>query len=316
MSDTIGRGSSRRSVSLLLALVAIVVVLGTVSWLQNRSRSLPTMANLVVLSGEATVTRADAGSDPPLAASERAVLQRGDEVRVGPESRAELTFNDQGTVELDADTYIGILDLHQSPMSRDLVVILALHEGKTLTRIGHVLFQGARFEIETKVATVRARGTVFGCDIVEENHVYVAAYEGVVQVSMGEQEVELQAGQGVDVRLGQPLVPYNHGLVPSTHGLVPSAASGVAPTDMQVSPQPTHTAARSTDSNSPFSPAIVTPTRPGDDIVFYTVQQGDTLYSIARHFGVSWQDLWEANKNVLSSPEVIRAGQKLRIPKQ
>jgi len=309
MSDTIGRGSGRRSVSLLLALVAVVVVMGAVTWLQNRSRSLPTMANLVVLSGEATVTRADAGSDPPLAAGERTVLQRGDEVRVGPESRAELAFNDQGTVELDADTHIGILDLHQSPMSRDLVVILALHQGKTLTRIRSMLFQGARFEIETKVATVRARGTVFGCDIVEENHVYVAAYEGVVQVSMGEQEVELQAGQGVDVRLGQPLVPCNH-------GLVPSAASGVVPTDAQVSPQPTRAPASPTDSSSPFSPAIVTPTRPGDDIVLYTVQQGDTLYSIARHFGVSWQSLWAANKNVLSSPEVIRAGQKLRIPKQ
>ena len=182
MSDEIGKRSSRRSVSLLLALVAIVMVMGAVTWLQNRGRSLPTTAKLAVLSGEGTVTRADVGSDPPLSAGEKTVLQRGDEVRVGPESRAELTFNDQETVELDADTHIGILDLHQSPMSRDLVVILALHEGKTLTRIRSMLFQGARFEIETKVATVRARGTVFGCDIVEENHVYVAAYEGVVQV--------------------------------------------------------------------------------------------------------------------------------------
>ena len=117
------------------------------------------------------------------------------------------------------------------------------------------------------------------------------------------------------MRLGQPLVPCTHGLVPRNHGPVPSVVFTSAPADMQSSPQSTHAASPTVGNNSLFPP-IVTPTRPGDDIVFYTVQQGDTLYSIARHYGVSWQALWEANKNVLSSPEMIRAGQKLRIPKQ
>jgi len=44
----------------------------------------------------------------------------------------------------------------------------------------------------------------------------------------------------------------------------------------------------------------------------YTVQRGDTLYSIARHFGVSVQALMQANG--ISNPDYLFAGQVLQIP--
>jgi len=43
------------------------------------------------------------------------------------------------------------------------------------------------------------------------------------------------------------------------------------------------------------------------------VQEGDTLYTIARRFGVSWEDLWDANPE-LQSPELLQVGQTLRLP--
>jgi nucleoid-associated protein YgaU len=46
----------------------------------------------------------------------------------------------------------------------------------------------------------------------------------------------------------------------------------------------------------------------------YTVQRGDTLYSIARAHGLDWEILWEANKDLLASPSLIKEGQTLRIP--
>jgi nucleoid-associated protein YgaU len=46
----------------------------------------------------------------------------------------------------------------------------------------------------------------------------------------------------------------------------------------------------------------------------YTVQSGDTLYSIARKFGVSWETIYDANRDILSSPDELKAGQQLRIP--
>jgi LysM repeat protein len=46
----------------------------------------------------------------------------------------------------------------------------------------------------------------------------------------------------------------------------------------------------------------------------YTVQDGDTLYDIAQHFGVSVEDLMEAND--ITDPASLAVGQKLVIPGQ
>jgi nucleoid-associated protein YgaU len=49
----------------------------------------------------------------------------------------------------------------------------------------------------------------------------------------------------------------------------------------------------------------------------YTVKGGDTLSAIGKHHGVSWSDIYEANKDVIGAdPDKIRPGQTLRIPKK
>ena len=51
---------------------------------------------------------------------------------------------------------------------------------------------------------------------------------------------------------------------------------------------------------------------------YYVVQKGDTLQKISeKFFGTTkkWKDIYEANRKVLKSPDRIRAGQKLVIPK-
>jgi len=52
--------------------------------------------------------------------------------------------------------------------------------------------------------------------------------------------------------------------------------------------------------------------RPSDDTTLYTVVPGDTLSSIARHFGVRVSDLLAVNG--LASPDAIEAGLVLVIP--
>lgn len=54
------------------------------------------------------------------------------------------------------------------------------------------------------------------------------------------------------------------------------------------------------------------PQAPGTDDLLYTIEQGDTLYSISRQFGVSVDTLIEVNN--ISNPDVIRAGDTLVIP--
>jgi LysM repeat protein len=53
----------------------------------------------------------------------------------------------------------------------------------------------------------------------------------------------------------------------------------------------------------------VTGTVPGQK---YVVQPGDTLVTIAEEFGVTVQELIDANR--LDNPDVLRVGQELIIP--
>jgi nucleoid-associated protein YgaU len=51
---------------------------------------------------------------------------------------------------------------------------------------------------------------------------------------------------------------------------------------------------------------------------YYVVQNGDTLQKISQKlFGTSqkWQSIYDANRRILKSPDRIRSGQKLVIPK-
>jgi nucleoid-associated protein YgaU len=46
----------------------------------------------------------------------------------------------------------------------------------------------------------------------------------------------------------------------------------------------------------------------------YTVQSGDNLSKIGKQYGVSWQAIFEANRDKLSDPDKIHPGQELTIP--
>lgn len=50
---------------------------------------------------------------------------------------------------------------------------------------------------------------------------------------------------------------------------------------------------------------------------WYTVVTGDSLSKIAKHFygdGNRWQKIFEANRDQIKDPDLIRPGQKLKIP--
>ncbi len=49
----------------------------------------------------------------------------------------------------------------------------------------------------------------------------------------------------------------------------------------------------------------------------YTVQSGDNLSKIAKHFygnANAWQRIFDANRDQLSNPDLIKPGQVLKIP--
>lgn len=53
------------------------------------------------------------------------------------------------------------------------------------------------------------------------------------------------------------------------------------------------------------------------DMQTYTVAKGDSLSKIAKHFygnANSWRQIFEANRDQISNPDLIHPGQTLKIP--
>ena len=58
----------------------------------------------------------------------------------------------------------------------------------------------------------------------------------------------------------------------------------------------------------------IKPVQQQPDYTSYTIRQGDTLYSIARRYGTTANDI--AQYNNLTNKDAIKIGQKLKIPKK
>ena len=62
------------------------------------------------------------------------------------------------------------------------------------------------------------------------------------------------------------------------------------------------------------APEVITPE---PEFQTYTVQKGDTLWSISRKFygsGKGWRKIFEANQDVIGSADKVRAGIEIKIP--
>ncbi|MFQ6603670.1 LysM peptidoglycan-binding domain-containing protein [Flavobacterium sp. C3NV] len=46
----------------------------------------------------------------------------------------------------------------------------------------------------------------------------------------------------------------------------------------------------------------------------YTVKGGDSLSKIGKAHGVSWEAIFEANRDIIKNPDLIQPGWKLKIP--
>lgn len=70
---------------------------------------------------------------------------------------------------------------------------------------------------------------------------------------------------------------------------------------------------------APEEPAVVeTPEEPASEEQVYEVRPGDTLGAIAQRFygkASLYTKIFEANRDILDDPNLIKVGQKLKIPK-
>lgn len=48
----------------------------------------------------------------------------------------------------------------------------------------------------------------------------------------------------------------------------------------------------------------------------YEVKRGDSLSEIGERYGVAWKQIYEANRDLIKNPDLIRPGWKLKIPRK
>ncbi len=309
----------RRSGGAVLFLLLVVGAIGAVTWLEQRTKALPIAGEVRVSAGQVQVERADAGADPPYGPGAATRVQRGDTLVTSADAQALLILGAGQALQLGAGTQLSLQELYRSPMARGLVATLALQQGQVAASLGGR--GGAmQFALETRIATLHATGGAFQCQVLSKDRVALAVYEGTVTVAMGEQTVQVPAGQQIEIRLGQGLAPVAGASLPTmVWSWTPSAARAAtrppaAQSPATAPPGAAPTATLTAGEKALFPPAH-TPTLPGDDLERYTVQAGDTLYGIAQRFGVTWEAILQANRATLSKPEQLRAGQELIIPK-
>ncbi|MBP7044320.1 MAG: FecR domain-containing protein [Chloroflexi bacterium] len=198
-----------------------------------------TEATLVISTGEATVIQPGAvplvssKSSVSVSAGQALAVYTGDKISLGKGSIGELRLYGGSVVDLAGGTSLEVTELNTN--ENTYRVRLNLLAGRTMSRVVKALGIGDAFEIRTPSSTASVRGTVFTVAVIAPDATYFSCDEGVVHIVMGDQNVDIYAGEEVDAVVGRPLlVRLQTGPEPTA---VPAPITRLAPT-----PQPTPTA--------------------------------------------------------------------------
>jgi len=281
-------------------LVLAMIALSLYATLRLGSAPEPLLATATAESGQVVVHRADAGANELLSPGESASLQRGDSLATSGDGAARFSVG-EGLVLLAGDSELLVLELHRRPLLGGVSVALGLQRGEIEASMG-ALGLGGSFVLETGVITIE--GTGFWCRVQPDNRVAVESYDAA-RVSQGAESVSLGRGQRLTAALGEALrVEGEPEPPPARTRRLKTATLSPADLDRTLFPDRTPDGL----ATLPVGEAPVD----GD----YRVQAGDTLYSIAQQYGLSWEALWEANRDWLTSPDKLYEGQSLRIPER
>ena len=199
--------SNRGLIFAFAAATVVLVVLSAFVFLQPTSASSP--GTIHVVRGQATVFKDGSilgfitqdGKVVPT--GELMTVREGDTIQISEVGLARLKLGDGSTVDLLAGTNLKLTELDTSEDTYQ--VRLGLVTGKAVSRVRRLLNAGDSFEVISPSSTVSVRGTVFAVEVISPSVTYVACNEGIVQVLMGDQVVELKANQELTAVVGEPL---------------------------------------------------------------------------------------------------------------
>ena len=159
-------------------------------------------AVLSMKDGDVFVMEAGAGNWVEAQVSQ--ILEEGDTIKVDSDSRAEITFFEGSTIELEAGTIVGISELTVAADTGSTTIMLSEEVGRTISRVSKLSDQASRYEVETPACVAAVKGSVMEVYVDQEGITQVLNQEGTVVATSQGSEVQIPEGMQSTVIPGQP----------------------------------------------------------------------------------------------------------------
>jgi len=187
-----------------LAALGVLLVAGMIFARPERPQ-----ATLVVSEGQATVTQnrnvvfgLRSPSQVSVGAGDAIGIREGDRVSMAEDAVAQIVLDDGSTVDLYDGADVAVAELE---LGKGYQVEFEVLAGRTYHRVKHILGIDDIFKVSTPSSTASVRGTMFTVETLSADASYFACDEGMVAVTLGDQEVVLNPGEEVVAAVGQPL---------------------------------------------------------------------------------------------------------------
>ncbi|MBL7209446.1 MAG: FecR domain-containing protein [Dehalococcoidia bacterium] len=163
-----------------------------------------------------------AGTDTWSKASADMTLEAGDSIKTGVFSRAVITFSEGSTIELKADTEVGVTDLSISEDTGSTIIRLWQQIGKTKSRVEKLVDPASRYEIETPAGAAVVRGSEADVTVAADGTTTIDNIEGQWSaIAQGEEQPIPEGKQSTIVPGSPPSIPapsIDPGAVPGIGG--------------------------------------------------------------------------------------------------
>lgn len=176
-----------------LLVILIAAVAPSLVMAAPRHQSTEFAATLEVYAEGVEVKRAE--TEQWLAVTGRAVVAAGDSIRTDATGEAMIIWFDDGTlVELRPNTEIVINAFNGDPDGDQFIIETQVLLGQVFNNVAHLINQDSRYTVVTPTMQAAVRGTTFGIDVQADAQSTIAVGAGIVAVSQGEDEQQVEAG--------------------------------------------------------------------------------------------------------------------------
>ncbi len=229
--------------NLLLIIILSILSASTLVGCSEGSSNPSTLTTLSAIEGDVSVMKA--GTDNWTEGEVGMSLEVGDAVKTGEDSRAEITFFDGSTVELQPGTEVEIVSLDVAADSGSTTITLEQTIGATISRVVNIIDPASSYEVETESGAAAVRGSVLVVCVTEDGTSWIANKEGNIWIRA--QGVELQVPEKRKYIL-KPLLPpelmppnrppllKDDAVVTNEHDSVTAMSPGVLANDLDPDP--------------------------------------------------------------------------------